>query len=55
MWLKKELHAASLEHQQKTGRVLIRRLNATEYENTMRDLLGIARQSEGTCYPTTRW
>ena len=41
MWLKKELHAASLEHQQKTGRVLIRRLNGTEYENTMRDLLGM--------------
>jgi Ca2+-binding EF-hand superfamily protein len=40
MWLKKELHAVSLEQQQKTGRVLIRRLNGTEYENTMRDLLG---------------
>ena len=47
MWLKKELHAASLEQQQKTGRVLIRRLNGTEYENTMRDLLGTQRQSEG--------
>jgi hypothetical protein len=40
-WLKKELHAASLARQQKEGRTVIRRLNRTEYENTIRDLLGI--------------
>ncbi len=35
-----QLYAASLEHQQKKGRVIVRRLNGTEYENTIRDLLG---------------
>lgn len=39
-WLNKELHAASLDRQQKKGRVVVRRLNGTEYENTIRDLLG---------------
>ncbi len=39
-WLHAELHAASREHQQKKGRVLVRRLNGTEYENTLHDLLG---------------
>lgn len=39
-WLAKSLHAASLDRQRKQGRVLLRRLNATEYENTVRDLLG---------------
>ncbi len=39
-WLKKELHAASLQQQKKSGRVLIRRLNATEHENSISDLLG---------------
>lgn len=39
-WLNAELHAASRVRQQKTGRVLVRRLNGTEYENTVRDLLG---------------
>jgi hypothetical protein len=39
-WLTRELHAASLERQQKRGRVVLRRLNATEYQNTLRDLLG---------------
>jgi hypothetical protein len=34
------LHSASLERQQKNGRVMVRRLNGTEYENTLRDLLG---------------
>ena len=38
--LHRELHAASLERQQKYGRVAVRRLNGTEYENTVRDLLG---------------
>ena len=38
--LHKELQAASLQRQQKNGRVMVRRLNGTEYENTIRDLLG---------------
>ena len=39
--LHEQLHAASLRRQQTEGRVVIRRLNATEYENTLHDLLGI--------------
>ncbi len=39
--LHKELHAASLEKQKKEGRVVLRRLNGVEYENTLRDLLSI--------------
>ncbi len=39
-WLHTELHAASLDRQRKHGRVVVRRLNGTEYENTIRDLLG---------------
>src|SRR5262249_15535450 len=35
-WLQRELHAGSLERQQKQGRVVVRRLNGTEYENTVR-------------------
>lgn len=35
-----ELHTASLDHQQKRGRVIVRRLNGTEYQNTIRDLVG---------------
>lgn len=38
-WLTRELRASSLDRQQKRGRVVLRRLNATEYENTLRDLL----------------
>ena len=38
--LKDALHAASLDRQRKYGRVVVRRLNGTEYENTVRDLLG---------------
>lgn len=34
------LQYTSLERQQKQGRVIVRRLNGTEYENTLRDLLG---------------
>lgn len=34
------LHAASLAQQQTKGRVLLRRLNATEYENSIRELVG---------------
>jgi hypothetical protein len=39
--LRKELHQTSLERQRREGRVLVRRLNGVEYENTLRDLLGI--------------
>jgi uncharacterized protein DUF1587/cytochrome c len=39
-FLRAQLHDASLERQQKEGRVTVRRLNGTEYENTLRDLLG---------------
>jgi hypothetical protein len=35
-----QLHQASLTHQQTKGRVLLRRLNSTEYENTIRELVG---------------
>lgn len=38
--LQTQLHSASLERQQEQGRVIVRRLNGTEYENTLRDLLG---------------
>src|SRR4051812_18078032 len=34
------LQYTSLERQQKQGRVVVRRLNGTEYENTLHDLLG---------------
>lgn len=40
-FLRTQLYAASLDMQQKKGRVIVRRLNGTEYENTVRDLLGI--------------
>jgi hypothetical protein len=39
-WLGKGLHDASLAQQRNQGRVVLRRLNATEYENTIHDLLG---------------
>lgn len=39
-FLNKDLHAASLARQQQKGRVIGRRLNGTEYENTIRDLMG---------------
>lgn len=38
--LSESLHAASLEQQHTQGRVPIRRLNGTEYENTVRELTG---------------
>ena len=37
--LRERLHAASLDRQRHEGRVAIRRLNRTEYETTLRDLL----------------
>ena len=39
--LGRTLHQASLARQQAEGRVVIRRLNRTEYENTLHDLLGV--------------
>jgi len=38
--LRESLHAASLEKQRTQGRVPVRRLNGTEYENTVRELVG---------------
>lgn len=40
--LQQELHAASSVRQQNDGRVVLRRLNRTEYEHTLHDLLGIS-------------
>ena len=40
-WLNQQLHAQSRQKQEKEGRVVLRRLNCTEYENTLRDLLGV--------------
>ena len=41
-FLTQQLRAASLDNQRQQGRVLLRRLNRTEYQNTIRDLLGTA-------------
>lgn len=41
-WLRAGLHDASLKKQQSEGRVTVRRMNAREYENTLRDLLGVS-------------
>jgi hypothetical protein len=38
--LQQQLHEASLAKQRSEGRVVLRRLNRTEYETTLRDLLG---------------
>jgi hypothetical protein len=38
--LRKHLHDASLARQRREGRVVLRRLNRTEYQTTLRDLLG---------------
>ena len=40
-WLHEQLQAHSRQKQEKEGRVVLRRLNCTEYENTLRDLLGV--------------
>lgn len=40
-WLNRQLYAQSRTRQEKEGRVVLRRLNATEYENTLRDLLDV--------------
>lgn len=39
--LREQLHQTSLQRQREEGRVVVRRLNGTEYENTLHDLLGI--------------
>lgn len=41
-WLRAGLHTASLQKQRLEGRVTLRRMNAREYENTLRDLLGVS-------------
>ena len=38
--LQQQLHDASLAQQRREGRVVLRRLNRTEYETTLRDLFG---------------
>ena len=38
--LGRDLHAASLARQRAEGRAVLRRLNNTEYENTIRELVG---------------
>ncbi len=40
-WVSRELAEVDRVRQKKEGRVLLRRLNSTEYENTIRDLLGV--------------
>src|SRR4051812_44699156 len=40
-WLRTALKAVDLNRQQTVGRVVVRRLNRSEYENTIRDLLAI--------------
>ena len=40
--LHKTLHAASLTQQKAEGRVALRRLNRTQHENTLNDLLGVS-------------
>ncbi len=39
--LRAQLHQAETEERAREGRVILRRLNRTEYENTVRDLLGV--------------
>ncbi len=50
-WLHKDLHTASLDKQKKEGRVVLRRLNGTEYENTLFDLLKIENTPLKTILP----
>ncbi len=40
-WLRTDLNASSLDRQQRDGRVPLRRLNRTEYEQTLQDLFGV--------------
>jgi mono/diheme cytochrome c family protein len=40
-WLAEKVEAAALARRGREGRVVLRRLNRTEYQNTIRDLLGI--------------
>ena len=39
--LQRGLHESSLDKQRREGRVVLRRMNRTEYQTTLRDLLGI--------------
>jgi len=40
-WLRAGLHASSLQQQQREGRVVLRRMNRTEYEHTLQDMFGV--------------
>lgn len=40
-WLRKELYAISLQQRKRDGRVTLRRMNRTEHEHTLQDMLGI--------------
>ncbi|RZN88656.1 MAG: DUF1587 domain-containing protein, partial [Verrucomicrobiaceae bacterium] len=40
-WLNSEIKSAADSRKSKDGRVVLRRLNRTEYQNTLRDLLGL--------------
>lgn len=40
-WVDRSVHAAETARREREGRVALRRLNRVEYENTVRDLLGI--------------
>ena len=40
-WIKNGIHGAELARRAKEGRVAMRRLTRTEYQNTVRDLLGV--------------
>jgi mono/diheme cytochrome c family protein len=40
-WVEREIEAAEIDAARDPGRVTIRRLNRTEYNNTVRDLLGV--------------
>ena len=41
-WIARQLHAAAMEERTLNGRIVMRRLNRSEYEHTMCDLLGIS-------------
>ncbi|MBS0261218.1 MAG: DUF1592 domain-containing protein [Planctomycetes bacterium] len=50
-WIETHARTAEAEEQTAQGRSVLRRLNRTEYENTIRDLLGIAIDLKGLLPP----
>ena len=40
-WIKRQVDGADFAEREREGRVVLRRLNRVEYENTVRDLLGV--------------